>query len=421
MKAPKSSKKSSATTKKMSVYSMVPTLFILERPCPLRNNKAKPHPLAECYNAPSDSNEMVDRKLNKSSSIEELMGDSEHSSYKLTITSNNDEISSNIGKIDGHLKRNCGLELTMDESKEELEINMKFATRCLISSLNVEFLTTVGKPKKLYTPRSAKSSREFQRVMIQEESGVDINNITNDYKEAVKTENKKRSSRVPTIDTDDDFENTDELNKNFDKNYESESDNKRHTLPSTDERVFIPLNDIKDADEAAEAEDTISELRSSNNSDDCQPFPSLSQVTILPSVPPNTPTTPTNPTSSESDTLTPNPNPSIISTPNKQTNSTPETTPILENNNVSPLQKKRGGRKGRSRSISSPPPPFPDLNTTLNVPSNGDSDNEVLCHLRDIDVQISYIKGNSSYTPKITRVSRNLMNYDNKNAAMKDK
>jgi hypothetical protein len=407
---------------------MVPTLFILERPYSLRNNKL--HPLAECYNAPSDSNEMVDRKLNKSSSIEDLLGDSEHSSYNLTITSNNDEISSNIGKIDGHLKRNCGLELKMDESKEELEINMKFATRCLISSLNVEFFTTVGKPRKLYTPRSAKSSREFQRVMIQEESEVDTNNITNDFKEAVKTENKKRSSRVPTIDTDDDLENIDELNKNFnsiddrfkdknfDKNYESDSDSK----PSTDEKVFLSLNDIKNADETAEVEDTISELRNSNNNDNCQPFPSLSQVTILPSVPPNTPTTPTNPTSSESDTLTPNPNPSIISTPNKQTSSSSsETKSILENNNVTPLQKKRGGRKGRSRSISSPPPPFPDLNTSLNVPSNQDSSNEVLCHLRDIDVQISYIKGNSSYTPKITQVSRNLMNYDNKNAAMKDK
>jgi len=84
-------------------------------------------------------------------------------------------------------------------------------------------------------------------------------------------------------------------------------------------------------------------------------------------------------------------------------------------------RKKLGGRKGRRRSISSPPPPFPDLNTSLNVPSNNNSENDVLCHLRDIDVQISYIKGYSTYSPQITQVSRNLMNYDNKNAAMKDK
>eukprot|EP00833_Pecoramyces_ruminatium_P004039 jgi/Orpsp1_1/1178071/evm.model.c7180000063901.1 len=415
----------------MSVYSMVPTLFILERPCPLKNKAAKPHPLAECHTPLSDSNEFPNRKLNKSSSIEELLGDSEQTSYKLTITSNNDEISSSIGKIDGHLKRNCGLELTMEENKEELEINMKFATRCLISSLNVEFLTSIGKPKKLYTPRSAKSSREFQKGLIEEESEVDTNNITSSFKDAVRVNNKKRSSRVPTIDTDDEVEDNSELandlnsvddrfkDKSFDKNYDSETDSNSYDLPSTNERVFIPLNDIKDSDEAAEAEDTVGELKS-NNDDDCQPFPSLSQVVITPSTPPNTPNTPTNPTSSESDTLTPNPNPSIISTPNKRSSTTPKAKPILENGNVS-LQKKLGGRKGRRRSISSPPPPFPDLNTSLNVPSNDDSENDVLCHLRDIDIQISYIKGYSSYTPQITQVSRNLMNYDNKNAAMKDK
>ncbi|KAG4087906.1 hypothetical protein H8356DRAFT_959653 [Neocallimastix lanati (nom. inval.)] len=420
MKAHKSSKKSTPT-KKMSVYSMVPTLFILERPCPLKNNKpGKTHPLEECYPSQDESDETSDRKLNKSSSIEDLLNDSERTSYNLTITSNNDEISSNIGKIDGHLKRNCGLELTMEENKEELEINLKFATRCLISSLNVEFLTSIGKPKKLYTPRSAKTTRDFQKSIIQEESEKDTD-------ETVKIENNLRVSRVPTINTDDEKENSTELNenlnsiddrfkdKNFDKNYESESVSKKHALPSPNGRVFIPLNDIKNSDEEAEAEDTISELKGS--SDDSEPFPSLSQVTLPPSTPPNTPT---NPTSSESDTLTPNPNPSIISTPNKPTDTIPKTQPILENNNV-PLQKKLGGRKGRRRSISSPPPPFPDLNTSLNVPSNNNSENDVLCHLRDIDVQISYIKGYSTYSPQITQVSRNLMNYDNKNAAMKDK
>jgi len=285
----------------------------------------------------------------------------------------------------------------VEENKEELEINLKFATRCLISSLNVEFLTSIGKPKKLYTPRSAKTTRDFQKSIIQEESEKDTD-------ETVKIENNLRVSRVPTINTDDEKENSTELNenlnsiddrfkdKNFDKNYESESVSKKHALPSPNGRVFIPLNDIKNSDEEAEAEDTISELKGS--SDDSEPFPSLSQVTLPPSTPPNTPT---NPTSSESDTLTPNPNPSIISTPNKPTDTIPKTQPILENNNV-PLQKKLGGRKGRRRSISSPPPPFPDLNTSLNVPSNNNSENDVLCHLRDIDVQISYIKGYSTYS-----------------------
>jgi len=419
MKSHKSTKK--ASLKKMSVYSMVPTLFILERPCPLKNNSksAKSHPLAECT-ALNDSNEIPNKKLNKSSSIEELLGDSEQTSYKLTITSNNDEISSSIGKIDGHLKRNCGLELTMEENKEELEINMKFATRCLISSLNVEFLTSIGKPKKLYTPRSAKSSREFQKGMIEEEPEIDTDNITGGFKEAIKVENKRRDSRVPTIDSDDETDDNSDLTNALnsiddrfkDKNFNSSSNS--HDLPSTNERVFIPLNDIKDSDEEAEAEDTVGELKNNTN-DGCQPFPSLSQVTITPSTPPstppNTPNTPTNPNSSESDTLTPNPNPSIISTSNKRSSITSKTKPILENNSV-PLQKKLGGRKGRRRSISSPPPPFPDLNTTLSVPSNDNSENDVLCHLRDIDVQISYIKGYSSYNPQITQVSRTLMNYD---------
>ncbi|ORX64833.1 hypothetical protein BCR32DRAFT_297931 [Anaeromyces robustus] len=392
----KGSKKSQ--TKKMSVYSMVPTLFILERPPPSKNNSkiynAKPHPLSESY-TPTDE-EFPDRKLNKSSSIEDLLGDSEQTNYKLTITSNNDEISSSIGKIDGHLKRNCGLELTMKENKDELEINMKFATRCLISSLNVEFLTSIGKPKKLYTPRSAKSSREFQKGIIQEESEVDTNNILNGINEAtiINSEIDESSLNNSLNSIDDRFKD-----KNYNKRYSQKTNN--HNSTSTNDRVFIPLNDIKDNkdiinEEDEEALDTVGELKN----DECQPFPSLSQNTAALEA------KPLQDNSSENEN------------PNKRTSTVNKTKPILEN--VS-LQKKLGGRKGRRRSISSPPPPFPDLNTTINTSQNDDSDNDVLCHLRDIDVHISYMKGYTSYTPIITQVSRNLMNYDNKNAAMKDK
>jgi hypothetical protein len=63
---------------------MVPTLFILERPCPLKNNKpGKTHPLEECYPSQDESDETSDRKLNKSSSIEDLLNDSERTSYNL--------------------------------------------------------------------------------------------------------------------------------------------------------------------------------------------------------------------------------------------------------------------------------------------------------------------------------------------------
>ena len=76
--------------------------------------------MEECYPSQDESDETSDRKLNKSSSIEDLLNDSERTSYNLTITSNNDEISSNIGKIDGHLKRNCGLELTSNNNNNKL-------------------------------------------------------------------------------------------------------------------------------------------------------------------------------------------------------------------------------------------------------------------------------------------------------------
>ena len=414
----------------------------------------------------------------------------------------------------------------MDETKDELEINMKFATRCLISSLNIEFLTTIGKPKKLYTPRSAKSSREFTKGMIEEEPELNTNNITSDVKEAVKYDSRKRVSKVPTIETDDlsdesNLNNT--LNsiddrfkdKNFNKNYSPKVSNMRHSPSRTDrsERVFVPLNDIKyNEEEDDEAQDTLGELRSN---DDCIPFPSLSQTTTTfePKAPPNTPSDdenggtisfptsntntentepfPSSNSSTDEDTIPfpssnieensvpfpssnpeensipfPSSNPEENSIPfpssnheensipfpssNPEENSIPFPSSIPEENSVpfpssnsnkkeeaepfpssnsktnedtvpfpsstpkpnltnkrssavpkqKPILEKKlnGGRKGRRRSISSPPPPFPDLNTTLNVPSNDEGDNDVLCHLRDIDVQVTYMKGYSSYT-----------------------
>jgi len=450
----------------------------------------------------------------------------------------------------------------VDETKDELEINMKFATRCLISSLNIEFLTTIGKPKKLYTPRSAKSSREFTKGMIEEEPELNTNNITSDVKEAVKYDSRKRVSKVPTIETDDlsdesNLNNT--LNsiddrfkdKNFNKNYSPKVSNMRHSPSRTDrsERVFVPLNDIKyNEEEDDEAQDTLGELRSN---DDCIPFPSLSQTTTTfePKAPPNTPSDdenggtisfptsntntentepfPSSNSSTDEDTIPfpssnieensvpfpssnpeensipfpssnpeensipfpssnpeensipfpssnpeensipfpssnheensipfPSSNPEENSIPfpssNPEENSIPFPSSIPEENSVpfpssnsnkkeeaepfpssnsktnedtvpfpsstpkpnltnkrssavpkqKPILEKKlnGGRKGRRRSISSPPPPFPDLNTTLNVPSNDEGDNDVLCHLRDIDVQVTYMKGYSSYT-----------------------
>jgi len=238
----KGSKKSQ--TKKMSVYSMVPTLFILERPSPYKNlNSSRPinndnnnnsnqkHPLSESY-TPINENDVnssfPDNQLNNSSNIEEYLGDSERSSYKLTVTSNNDDITSSIGKIDGHLKRNCGLELTMEESKEELEINMKFATRCLISSLNIEFLTSIGKPRRLYTPRSAKSSREFTNNIIHEElhEEPEIYNediINNESEFTRKNENRyiNGDRSKETADLNNTLNSIDDRfkDKNFDKEY----------------------------------------------------------------------------------------------------------------------------------------------------------------------------------------------------------
>ena len=313
----------------------------------------------------------------------------------------------------------------MEESKEELEINMKFATRCLISSLNIEFLTSIGKPKRLYTPRSAKSSREFTNNIIHEElhEEPEIYNediINNENEITGKNENRfingDRSKETAELNNtlnsiDDRFKD-----KNFDKECKEEN-NYRHSTLNKSERVYIPLNDIKDSDnEDDEAQDVVGDLKCN---DGCVPFPSLNHITPEePKNPPNTPNDdndtipfPSNNTSSN-DSI-PETIPKI---PEEKTeedfpsmNSDSNSKPPLANNGARTrqkscdvgLQRKLSGRKGRRRSISSPPPPFPDLNSALNVSSNDDSENEVLCHLRDIDVQITYLKGYSTYTVNI--------------------
>jgi len=528
----------------------------------------------------------------------------------------------------------------VEESKEELEINMKFATRCLISSLNIEFLTTAGKPKKLYTPRSAKSSREFSKCIIHEEPEV----YNNDVITSLNENSTKKNDKYLNIGRDrlkDSLNSTNDRfkEKSFNKDYNREDNNYRHSTLSKSERVYIPLNDIKNCDsEDDEAQDVVGELR---GNDDCIPFPSLSQLTPEePKGPPNTPDDgkdtipfpsgksntkstsntaddsipfpsskstddsipfPSSNTNNDSDSIpfpsSKNNNDSIpfpssntnndsdsIPFPSSNTNNDSETIPFpssKSNNDTIPfpsnnndsesipfpssksnndsipfpssntnndsdsipfpssntnndsdsipfpssntnndtipfpssnsnndtipfpssnsnndtipfpssnsndtipfpfnrtnktetvpeipvklpevpklvtestsdepeplpvfpklnpkieeikseefpsvlsesnnkginnikrsssmprsragdtgLQKKLGCRKGRRRSISSPPPPFPDLNTTLNIPSNDESEN-VLCHLRDIEVQVTYMKGYSSYT-----------------------